>query len=389
MRQFLRTALAGAVLAGMLAVSAAAADFTGCAAQLQALGLFRGSGQGYELDRAPTRAEAAVMLVRLLGEEQQALALQYDAPFTDLYDWQQPYVQYLYENGLTTGVSATTFAPEEACSAQMYAAFVLRALGYTEAEGDYTYDSVLAFAGQAGLYDPAVTDTADFLRDDVAAASYTALSLPVKDSGQSLLDSLVADGAVEAQAAAPVQALFSSYGQYRAATADMEALQQYTVREGLTVSLSGAGTDGTCLQMEGSKTVDRTQGSAAAGGTLTLYASGVAPYTQTYQRDAAGQDGAVRAGLLYGYGVVPLACAQSIEQMDGTWTVTLAGLPAPYAGSLWALAHAGGAFESAGDAALVQTVQDGRIASQTLTAALEQNGTALQAVLTAVLDSEA
>lgn len=387
MKHFLRTALAGVVLVGTLAVSAAAADFTGCADQLQALGLFRGSEQGYELDRAPTRAEAAVMLVRLLGEEQDALALEYDAPFTDLDSWQQPYVQYLYDNGLTTGVSETAFAPEEPCSAQMYAAFVLRALGYTEAGVDFTYDSVLDFAGQAGLYDPAAIDTADFLRDDVAAASYTVLSLPVKGSGQTLLDRLVEDGAVDAQAAAPVQALFDAYTQYRAGTAGMDGVSQYTVRNGLAVTLSGGEADGMRLQTEGSTAVDREQGTALAEGTLTLYASGVAPYTNEYRLDAAEQGGAVRAGLLHGYDVVPLACIQSMTQAGSAWTFIFGKLPAQYEGSLWALAHSDGAFEQVGDAALVQTIEDGCIASQTLTVALEQGGVALNAVVTGTLET--
>lgn len=387
MKHFLRTALAGVVLVGTLAVSAAAADFTGCADQLQALGLFHGSEQGYELDRAPTRAEAAVMLVRLLGEEQDALAFEYDAPFTDLDSWQQPYVQYLYDNGLTTGVSATAFAPEEPCSAQMYAAFLLRALGYTEAGVDFTYDSVLDFAGQAGLYDPAAIDTADFLRDDVAAASYTVLSLPVKGSGQTLLDRLVEDGAVDAQAAAPVQALFDAYTQYRAGTAGMDGVSQYTVRNGLAVTLSGGEADGMRLQTEGSTAVDREQGAALAEGTLTLYASGVAPYTNEYRLDAAEQGGAVRAGLLHGYDVVPLACIQSMTQAGSAWTFIFGKLPAQYEGSLWALAHSGGAFEQVGDAALVQTIEDGCIASQTLTVALEQGGVALNAVVTGTLET--
>lgn len=387
MKHFLRTALAGVVLVGTLAVSAAAADFTGCVDQLQALGLFRGSEQGYELDRAPTRAEAAVMLVRLLGEEQDALALEYDAPFTDLDSWQQPYVQYLYDNGLTTGVSETAFAPEEPCSAQMYAAFVLRALGYTEAGGDFTYDSVLDFAGQAGLYDPAAIDPADFLRDDVAAASYTALSLPVKGSGQTLLDRLVEDGAVDAQAAAPVQALFDAYTQYRAETAGMDGLSQYTVRDELAVTLSDGEADGMRLQTEGSTAVDREQGTALAEGTLTLYASGVAPYTNEYRLDAAEQGGAVRAGLLHGYDVVPLACIQSMTQAGSAWTFIFGKLPAQYEGSLWALMHSGGAFEQVGDAALVQTIEDGCIASQTLTVALEQGGVALNAVVTGTLET--
>lgn len=366
MRHWFRAAIAGALLAGALTVSAAAADNTACAEHLQDLGLFQGTEQGYELDRAPTRGEAAVMLVRLLGEEQSALTLTYSAPFTDLQDWEKPYVQYLYEIGATTGVSATEFAPEESCTAQMYAAFVLRALGYTEADGDFTYAGVDAFAQQIGLYDAAVIDTADFLRDDVAAASYTALSLTPKDSKQTLLEQLVADGAVDAQAAEPYQALFDTYAQYRTATADMAALEQFAVRGGLEANLTVDGKSSLTVQTQDYTTVNRTDGTAVSEGTVTLDAPMVDAYTQAYRRDTADLSEAEKTALLYGYGTVPLACVQSVERSGNDWTFSFAGLPAQYDGGLWALSHSGIALEQVEDAVLVQTVRNGRIASQVL-----------------------
>lgn len=61
-------ALALAVLCVMsLALYASASDFDGIAQELKDVGLFQGTDTGFELDRAPTRAESAVMLVRLLG----------------------------------------------------------------------------------------------------------------------------------------------------------------------------------------------------------------------------------------------------------------------------------------------------------------------------------
>ena len=58
-----------------------------------------------------TRSEAAVMLVRLLGKEDEALAQSPSHPFTDVPQWASPYVGWLWTNGLAKGVSATTFAP--------------------------------------------------------------------------------------------------------------------------------------------------------------------------------------------------------------------------------------------------------------------------------------
>ena len=386
MKQWFRTVLAGALLAGLLAVSAAAADYTACADHLKDLGLLQGTEQGYELDRAPTRGEAAAMLVRLLGEEQNALALDYSAPFTDLKGWEQPYVQYLYDIGATTGVSATAFAPEAPCTAQMYAAFVLRALGYTEADGDFTYAKVDDFAHQIGLYDAAVIDTEEFLRDDVAAASYTALSLTTKDNDQTLLDQLVQSGAIDEQAAKPYQTLFDAYAQYRAAAADMAALEQFSVRGGLEAILTVGGVNSLTVRTEDYTTVNRADDTASAEGSITLGAPNVDAYTQTYSMNAAEQSDNVRAALLYGYGMVPLVCVDTIERSGSDWTFSFPVLPAQYEGALWALSHSGTALEQSGDAVLVQTVQDGRIASQTLRVELAHDDAVMQAVLTGELD---
>ena len=197
MKTKLRIVLASVLVAAGLAVTAGAASYDNCADQLKDLGLFQGTEDGYELDRAPTRGEAATMLVRLLGKEAEAKELTYEAPFTDLDDWQKPYVQYLYDNKLTNGATETTFEPEEACSAQMYTTFLLRALGYSDAaEGDFTYDAAIDFGETIGLVDYANCNESAFLRDHVAAMSLTALNTDVKGETETkLLEKLVADGA--------------------------------------------------------------------------------------------------------------------------------------------------------------------------------------------------
>lgn len=386
MKQWFRTVLAGALLAGSLTVAAAAANYTACAEHLKNLGLFEGTAQGYELDRAPTRGEAAAMLVRLLGAEQNALTLEYSAPFTDLQNWEKPYVQYLYDIGATTGVSATAFAPEAPCTAQMYAAFVLRALGYTEADGDFAYADVDDFARQIGLYEAAVIDTEDFLRDDVAAASYTALSLIPKGSEQTLLEQLVENGAVDAQMAKSYQTLFNTYTQYRAATADMATLKQISVHGGLEAALSEKGTSSLTVRTEDYTTVNRVDGTAIAEGSITLESPNVDAYSQTYSMNAAEQADHVRAALLYGYDPVPLALVDSLKRSGSDWTFSFTVLPAQYEGYLWALSRVGVALDQVGDAVLVQTVQNGRITSQILRVKQAKDEAELQAVLTAELD---
>ena len=73
--------------AGLLALPAAAsgssAESTDRADKLASLHLFQGTEQGYQLNASPSRIQGLVMLIRLLGMEDEALACTEDVPFTD------------------------------------------------------------------------------------------------------------------------------------------------------------------------------------------------------------------------------------------------------------------------------------------------------------------
>ena len=100
-----------------------------CAELLQKQDKFRGTPQGFELLRAPTRAEAAVLLLRFLDAEQEALASAMSHPFSDVPDWAAPAVGYLYQNGLTRGVSAGLYASNSPVTLAQFLTFLLRARG--------------------------------------------------------------------------------------------------------------------------------------------------------------------------------------------------------------------------------------------------------------------
>lgn len=228
----------------VLAVSAFAADFTHCADALKDLGLFNGTAKGYELDRAPTRAEAATMLVRLLGQEKAAQALTYTAPFTDLPDWVKPYVQYLYDNGLTSGKTETTFAPSEKCTAQMYATFLMRALGYSDKDGDFTYAGAIQFAKDKAVINAYNCDEKAFLRDHVVAMSYTALATQTADSDADLLQQLLKAGVITD--AKGYDAQFRAYRDYvkemTAAAANKDAAKSH-MKMDMTMDAKVAGVE--------------------------------------------------------------------------------------------------------------------------------------------------
>jgi len=195
------------VCAMLVPCFASAVSFTAQADAMKDMGLFLGTNNGYDLDKAPTRAQAAVMLVRFLGKEAEAKAGEWETPFTDVPDWAKPYVGYLYENDLTKGMSETTYVPDDVCSAQMYVTFILRALGYMDADGKDTFEyaKALEFGTEKGLVTEKNCDTENFLRDHMVGIAYTALALPTADGAyEALVTKLAADGVVTAEQAAKV-----------------------------------------------------------------------------------------------------------------------------------------------------------------------------------------
>ena len=114
----------------------ASAKYEPIAEELAAVGMFQGTANGYELDRAPTRAEAAIMLTRLYGAEDEAKAAwdtgEISHPFTDVSAYTSPYVAWLHANGIVRGVTETMFGSQRECSLANYTAFLLRALGYQD-----------------------------------------------------------------------------------------------------------------------------------------------------------------------------------------------------------------------------------------------------------------
>ena len=181
------------------------ADYPAMASSLKTLGLFRGSdtayGEGFDLEKAPTRMEALIMLIRLLGEEKEALSCTASFPFTDIPDWADPYAAYGYSKGYTNGVSPTEFGTWMSASAEMYTEFLLRALRYSStAQTDIsTAPERAQAAGVLTAGEVSALRAQTFLRADVVYLSYYALETNVS-GGTALSDTLVARGVFTADA---------------------------------------------------------------------------------------------------------------------------------------------------------------------------------------------
>lgn len=191
---------------------------TAAAERLKALGLFQGVGTNpdgstdFDLDRAPSRTEALVMLIRLLGKEDEALSGRWTHPFTDVPKWADKYVGYAYANKLTNGVSVTKFGTDKA-SCQMFLTFVLRSLNYSDAGGaDFIWDNPEALALSVGIM-PEGIHTENFLRADVVMISEAALSAKLKNSRDTLIDKLkTSENEEELESSIPVWTEIYSQG---------------------------------------------------------------------------------------------------------------------------------------------------------------------------------
>lgn len=405
MNKWLRAVCVGAAAAAMLTASAFAANYTNCADSLHEMGLFQGTQNGYDLDRTPTRAEAAVMLVRLLGKEAEAKALTYTAPFTDLKGWEKPYVQYLYSNGLANGTNRTTFNPTGKCTAQMYAVFLLRALGYSDT-ADFSYANAIETAREQGIYDTGIINVQNFLRDDAAAASYTVLSVSPKNSEGTLLDQLVSENAITEADAKRYQSLFSSYAQYREATAGMDALLHYSVNSEFASPVAVTRDGKTVMQVQTSETTvfDREKNELLTDRKMTLSAPNTSDkqlLTQSYLSDGALYHklngswsaelvtAAEQEGLAAMYGRVPLVCVDSLSQRAGSWTIICADTPNAYTELLWSVESAMGDLDEAvrlQPTTVTQSVSDGTIRRQSVSAAFTLDGMTAEPVIISTLD---
>lgn len=180
--------------------SASTTYYNEYAVKLSEIGVFKGTGNGFELDREPTRLEGLIMLIRLLGKEDEAEKLKNNTTvFTDVPSWGNGYVNYAYNNGLTKGIGNNLFGSNDKMNGKSFITLLLRSLGYDDSSvnNDFTWADSIDFAKSIGLleddlYFKIVGGT--FTRDYVAKSSYNTLLQAKKDGTGILVDSLVKSG---------------------------------------------------------------------------------------------------------------------------------------------------------------------------------------------------
>lgn len=159
--------------------------YTYHAKELWSKGILKGNDGVLDLDKPLTRAQGAIMIVRLLGKEEEAKSKNLPCKFTDVPQWASYYVSYAAANGLVKGYSETKFGSNDPLSANQYLTLVLRAMGYDDAKGDFSWDRAAEKALEVKIIGDSCkeqyTRSNLFMRDNVAVISWSALTNPGKD----------------------------------------------------------------------------------------------------------------------------------------------------------------------------------------------------------------
>ena len=162
---------------------------------LNELGLFLGTGNGYELEKGLTRAEGVTLLIRMIGMEETAENGVFDNSFTDVPDWAAGYIGYAFANNITNGTGVTTFSPDAAMTDYMFLTMVMRALNYSD-KGDasqFVWNNPYALAKELGLIEDVKPDV-NFTRADAIKIFWNALDVKLNGAEVTLADRLVEQG---------------------------------------------------------------------------------------------------------------------------------------------------------------------------------------------------
>jgi len=204
------------------------------------LGLFKGvstSEYNPDLGAVMDRETGVVMMLRLVGKIDEANALSDSdantalAKYTDvskIEDWAKKPIAYAIKNGLVIGTSDTTVSPDEQFIGKMFAAIILRNVGYEVTAANYDAStSTMVEKGGLTAAEAIKFNDKNLIRDDMVGMSYGSLKLQYAATAKNIIETLVAEGKVN-------KALAISLGLYQetaqSATATQTGAKIFTVK---------------------------------------------------------------------------------------------------------------------------------------------------------------
>lgn len=159
---------------------------------LATLNLVKGTGDDYSLELPVTRAQAAVLLVRLAGAEADAAKDTWITGFRDVPAWAHREISHAARLGWVKGVSIDRFQPNSPITADAWCTMLLRMLGYSDENGDFSVSDAAAFAQRIGLISRSYTGT--MTRGDAFETMYDALTFSYQDGSATVISRLIGSG---------------------------------------------------------------------------------------------------------------------------------------------------------------------------------------------------
>ena len=169
-----------AVLAGTYSDVPDNASYAEAVEMLSALGIFQGYEDGtFQPDKTITRAEAAAVITRFLGQEDTAKAMAGSTIFTDMggAEWATGYVNFGVQKGYILGMGDNTFHPSDPVTYEQIVKMIVAALGYeikAQDQGGYP-SGYLAVASQLEITKGTSGSNGAASRATVAKLLYQAL----------------------------------------------------------------------------------------------------------------------------------------------------------------------------------------------------------------------
>ena len=193
LKRALSLAMASVMVLGMMVVGTGA-SYKDVASEenqeaievLQAVGVMVGDDKGnFNPDQNVTRNEMAVVMANLM--DYRVASYKGTSPFTDVPSWAEPYVAACYTNGITSGISATTYGGDQTVTTAQAALMLMKALGYFQYQSDFDGDWQLATVKQGNLIDLFV-DVKSGVREAMTRNDVAQLVLNTLESGMVTAD---------------------------------------------------------------------------------------------------------------------------------------------------------------------------------------------------------
>ena len=275
--------LAGAVPA----VSALEGESDRAADTLAALNIVRGD---YALTSPATRAQAAVLLVRLAGAEQAAASQIVSArsPYYDTPTWARSAIAYAAAQGWITSLTAQSYRPDDPVTADDWCTMLLRMLGYSDKNGDFTASGAVLFAQRIGLLSQPLSG--ELTRGQLFQSIRDALTFAYQDGSATVAERLVERGAASRAAVSALGLLDQELTARQAADRHMAAvfrLDVYDTQEEVEEKDPSGNASGFFISSDGLAVTNYHSIDGAIYATATLTTGEVYPVKEVLYYDTA------------------------------------------------------------------------------------------------------